>query len=286
MTSNKTRHKVAGMARPLPIFALIFLLSGTAAAQEMLPDGGVAEGMGLKAWYAAPTERYPHGILGDAIEAGSLIVERDGDTLRYDLPEDSVFEDLTPRIVDADGDGEPEILTIRSYLDGGATIALFGIRAGAITLLAEAAPIGTANRWLNPAGVADFDGDGDPEIAVIRTPHIGGILILYTWDRSSGRLVEESRKNGYSTHAIGSRALGLSLVIDWDGDGVTDLMVPRQDRKELVALSMAGGQFQEIGIFKLRREITGDLELLGNFVKIPLKGGLNRTLARPYPKKK
>jgi hypothetical protein len=274
------------MARTLPIVALIFLLTGTAAAQETLPDGGVADGMGLRAWYTAPTDRYSHGILGDAIEAASLIVERDGATLRYDLPEDSVFEDLTPRIVDADGDGEPEILTIRSYLDRGATIALFGIRDGAITLLAEAAPIGTANRWLNPAGVADFDGDGDPEIAVIRTPHIGGILILYTWDHASGRLVEESRKNGYSTHAIGSRALGLSLVIDWDGDGITDLLVPRQDRKELVALSMAGGQFQEIGVFKLRREITGDLELLGNFVKIPLKGGLSRTLARPYPKKK
>lgn len=273
------------MIRLLLALALILPLSLPAAAQEMLPDGAIAEGMGLKAWYATPTERYAHGILGDAIEAGSLIVEQDGKSYRYDLPEDSVFEDLTPRIVDVDGDGTPEILTIRSYSDLGATITLFAVRDGAVKPVAEAAPIGTANRWLNPAGVADFDGDGAQEIAVIRTPHIGGILILYGWDGASDKLVEESRRAGYSTHAIGSRALGLALATDWDSDGVTDLLLPRQDRKELVALSMAGGDFREIAAYKMRREISGDLELIGNFVKVPVRGGLNRTITRPYPEK-
>lgn len=262
--------------------ALIASLAWPATAQDMLPDGGIAEGMGLSARYADPTERYRHGILGDAIEAGSLIVDADGVVYRYDLPPDSVFEDLTPRIVDANDDGTPEILTIRSYLDRGATVTLFGIRDGALIPLAEAEPIGIANRWLNPAGVADFDGDGSSEIAVIRTPHIGGILILYTWDGQSDRLIEKTRTSGYSTHAIGSRSLKQALTIDWDGDQIPDLLLPRQNRTDLVALSMANGTFREIDVYKMRRDITGDLELIGNFVKVPLKGGLNRTITRPY----
>jgi hypothetical protein len=247
-----------------------------------LPDGGVAEAMGVRAWYAAPTDRYRHGVLGDAVEAGSLIVDSGGLTTRYDLPATAVFEDITPRIVDADGDGTPEILTILAYRDAGAAPALFGLRDGRLVRLAEGAAIGVPNRWLNPAGVADYDGDGTPEIAVIRTPHIGGILILYRWEEAAGRLVEERRLRGFSTHAIGSRALGLALTLDWNGDGTPDLLLPRQNRRELVALSMAGGTFEELAAFDMRREIAGDLERLGNFVKIPLEDGLVRTLTVPY----
>lgn len=258
-------------------------VASTAVAQDTLPDGGVAELGDLRAWYAGPTDRYGHAILGDAIEAGSLVVERGGEALRYDLPSDSVFEDLTPRIVDADGDGQPEILTIKSYLRAGATIALYGIQAGELVPLAEAPAIGTAYRWLNPAGVADYDGDGQPEIAVIETPHIGGELILYRWDGQSDRIVEERRTHGYSTHAIGSRALGLALSEDWNGDGVIDLLLPIQSRDTLVAVDMAQGRFDEIDRYRMRREITGDLTLIGNFVQIPLEGGQTRTITRPYP---
>lgn len=267
------------------IGALLFagLFATPAAAQDRLPDGGVAEGMGLRAWYVAPTDRYRHAILGDSIEAGSLIVEVDGNTLRYDLPENAVFEDLTPRIVDADGDGTPEVLTIKSYLRSGATIALFGVVDGQVRSLAEAPAIGTAYRWLNPAGVADYDGDGTPEIAVIETPHIGGDLILYRWDGETERIVEERRVSGYSTHAIGSRALNLVLSEDWNGDGVTDLLLPNQSRDTLIAVNMATGGFEEIDRYRMRREITGDLRLMGNFVQIPLEGGMTKTITRPYP---
>src|ERR1041385_4838195 len=46
-----------------------------------LPDGRVAPGRNdiARAWLAEPTDRYDHGILGDKIEAGALIIEtRDG----------------------------------------------------------------------------------------------------------------------------------------------------------------------------------------------------------------
>ena len=46
-----------------------------------LPDGRIAVGQRdiARAWLAEPTTRYDHGILGDKIEAGSLLIEtRDG----------------------------------------------------------------------------------------------------------------------------------------------------------------------------------------------------------------
>ncbi|MDF1750590.1 MAG: VCBS repeat-containing protein [Alphaproteobacteria bacterium] len=270
------------MKSALPFIIMLMLLPVTAIAQERLPGGGIAEATGLRAWYAEPTERYDHGILDDAIEAGSLIAERNGKRYRYDLPEDSVFEDITPRLVDADGDGQLEILTIKSYLDNGSTIALYGIRDGTLVPLAEAMPIGKPHRWLNPAGVADYNGDGSPDIAVIRTPHIGGILILYHWDGSSSKIVELARKSGYSTHAIGSTELNIALTVDWNGDGIMDLLLPRQNRTDIVPVYMVGNAFTEGDTYRMRREITGRLEMMGNFVKVPLRGGLTKTITRPY----
>ena len=252
-------------------------------AQERLPDGGTAEGMGIVAWYEDPTTRYAHGILGDPIEAATLAIQSaDGTVHRHTLPGNDVFEDLTPRIVDIDQDGSPEVLTIKSYWEAGATIALYGVGADGISELGEAPPIGRSNRWLNPAGVEDYDGDGVNEIAVIRTPHIGGILILYHWDQSGRQIVEETRQSGYSTHAIGSRDLDLAFSYDWNGDGVIDLLLPDQSRTVLVAVSMAGGVFEEIDRYNMRKSIAGGMEIMGNFLRIPLVEGGARTLTRPY----
>ncbi|MEC9368067.1 MAG: hypothetical protein VX871_05180, partial [Pseudomonadota bacterium] len=44
-----------------------------------LPDGRLASGrLDIRAaWYAKPTNRYGHGVLGDAIEAEALVVENE-----------------------------------------------------------------------------------------------------------------------------------------------------------------------------------------------------------------
>ena len=222
---------------------------------DMIPQGRVASGAGLTAWFAGATERYGHAVLGDAIEAGRLVVSDGNAEHVHDLDRDSVFEDLEPRIVDADGDGRPEILTIKSYLRAGATIALYGLRDGALAALAEAPPIGTPHRWLNPAGVADYDGDGAPEIALIETPHIGGILILYRWDGGAG-LKAVNRLAGYSTHRIGSTVLAMSHSHDWTGDGVVDLLLPRQNRAVLALVTAAGGTLREIAHVRHKAEIV------------------------------
>jgi hypothetical protein len=218
-----------------------------AAPPDIIPHASIVPGSrNIRAvWFAAPTGRYGHAVLGDGIEAAALKAETaDGTLLSYWLEDETVFEDLTPRLADLNGDGEDEIIAVRSDPDRGAAVALFGVREGKLVRLAESDPIGLPNRWLNPIGAGDFDGDGKAEIAVIRTPHIGGILMLYRWQGE--RLEEIGRTSGFSNHAIGSTVLGMSAVLDIDGDGAREILVPDQSRTSLRAVSHAGGQFRTL----------------------------------------
>ena len=84
-----------------------------------LPDGRVATGTHdiARAWLADPTERYDHGILGDTIESGRLMIEmRDGKRHTVRLKNNAVFEDLGRALADLDGDGHDEIIVVKSYL--------------------------------------------------------------------------------------------------------------------------------------------------------------------------
>lgn len=256
----------------LTIAFLLAVFPGPATAAGPLPDGGIAraEGSGIiAARYVLPTTRYGHGVLGDRIEAGGLWVgDAGGNEYLLELGPDSVFEDITPRLHDLDGDGGAEVIAIRAYLDRGAALSVIDIVDGEARIIAETEPIGRTNRWLNPAGVADYDGDGRVEIALIKTPHIGGILEIYELRGDSLR--REAREAGYSTHAIGSRALDLSASLDVDGDGVIDLVVPDQPRTALVALSFAGGRLSVIGRVGLGVQVTGDISVRGTELRVPV----------------
>ena len=77
--------------------------------------------------YDDPTTRYAHGVLGDAIEHGTLVLETDaGRTVRVILPESRVFEDIEPRLADLDGDGNPEVIVAESDAARGARLAVYG----------------------------------------------------------------------------------------------------------------------------------------------------------------
>ena len=193
------------------------------------------------AWFNEPTRRYGHGVLGDAIEAGGLAARlADGRVVSLSLNEQSVFEDRVPRLVDLNGDGKDEILAVRSYLDAGAALAVIAPKSGKLAIVAEASPIGMPNRWLNPIGVGDFDGDGRIEAAVVITPHIGGTLQLYEW--RGERLIADHSAFGFSNHAMGSRQLGLAAVADMNGDGLPEIILPDDTRRDLEVVSFKGGE--------------------------------------------
>lgn len=207
------------------------------APSDSLPDGRIAvasKGDLKRAWYGAPTRRYGHGVLGDAVEAGALVAQlRSGAIVRLELPTSHVFEDLTPRIADLDGDGRNEIICIRSSLTGGAAIAVYGLHGKRLVLKAQSSEIGRANRWLNIAGIADYLGDGRKVIAWVETPHIGGRLKMAVFDGTELQSVAMDR-DGFSNHVIGSRELGLSATLPVAAGTPARLFLPSSDRSKLM----------------------------------------------------
>lgn len=214
-----------------------------------IPDGLVAtarEGDGIRrAWYSSPTDRYAHGALGDFIEGGALVAEDVfGKLYVATLDPSEVFEDLTPRIADIDNDGRNEIITIRSSVRSGAAIAVYGLQGSRLIERAATPPIGRANRWLNIAGIADFTGNGQLDIAIVKTPHIGGRLEILAWNRNRLEVVDSAE--GFSNHAFGSIDQGLSAAAKIDGDRIPDLVLPDAQRRSLRMVTAARGKIREI----------------------------------------
>jgi hypothetical protein len=164
-----------------------------------------------RAFYIAATGRYAHGILGDAIEAGGLVVQTRADLAKGGcgavvmLPQTSVFEDTGPRLTDLNGDGRNEVIVVETDRRIGAQLAIYALRGGALQKIAATPHIGQTHRWLAPAGIGDFDGDGRINIAYVETPHLGKTLRLVAL--KVGALVEIAAGTGLTNHRIGDRQI-------------------------------------------------------------------------------
>ncbi len=262
------------------------------SAPDGIPDGTVAyaDGEGItSAWYTEPTDRYPHGALGDKIEAGAMVVQDVyGHRVTVELPPDQVFEDLTPRIADLDGDGRNEVLAIRSSLRAGASLVAYDLAGSSLIEIDSTPPIGQPNRWLNVAGIGDFTGDRSLDIAAVRTPHIGGTLEIVTLDRRRFRKVDSEK--GFSNHIFGSTELGMSAVARINDDNIVDLAVPSEDRRVLRFMTVAGGSLREIGRVPLDGAIVTAIGTLNALDKptflVGLEDGRLIAISNIEPKKK
>lgn len=191
--------------------------AGAAAAET--PATAQCVGTVKSARYAAPTDRYPHGVLGDDLEWAELQLDyrtaracRSGNgSLRIRLPEDLVFEDVAPRLIDLDGQGSPEVLVVESHRSLGARLAVWGIRDNAVRRVAATPFIGTRFRWLAPLGAADLDGDGAVELAYVDRPHLARTLRVWRFIAGQDALEEVAALPGVTNHRIGERDIAGGL---------------------------------------------------------------------------
>ena len=243
---------------------LLLAAHAVAVADSRLPDGIVSNGGKdiAQAWLTRPTQRYAHGILGDAIEAGGLAVKtRDGAVLELVLPDELVFEDRQARLRDLDGDGRDEVIVVLSSVSEGGALAIYGVRGGKLVKLAQTPHIGRSNRWINPTEFADLDGDGRVEITAVWKPHLA--RELQAWRYANGKLTHVTTIEGYSNHEIGSRVQDMTEVVKLS-DGGTALAIPAPGYDEIAFLVLKGGKFSEVARVAAGGKITSPVTLNKN----------------------
>ena len=213
---------------------------------QLMPEEQVAISVDSSTYaqYSLPVTRYRHGILGDQIEAGQLVVVLEGKFYELTLADIYVFEDIRPRLADVDLDGILEIITIRAHLSEGAGIAIYKVLDGQLQEHARVEEIGRASRWLNPVTIADLDQNGTVEIVWIQTPHIGGILKITSF--TPGTLVVLDETSLYSNHAIGEPNLCLSVLTQEAGQFI--FYVPTQSRNQIVGFSWSGSKMEQTSV--------------------------------------
>jgi hypothetical protein len=199
----------------------------------------------LSARFAEPTDRYPHNVLGDLPGFAALEVSLpDGRTLRLVQPETRVFEDIAPRLWDVDGDGIAEIVAVQSDQALGARLTAWTVQRATdgetdLSLRAAGEFIGTRFRWLAPAGIADFTGDGRPEIAYVEMPHLARRLVLVGLD--GDRFVPIARLEGVSNHRIGENFITGGVR---DCGAGPELLLPVADRSSIARITFANGRLK------------------------------------------
>jgi len=249
-----------------------FLVDGTLVDEstgrdlftDPLPDTRVVtDGQRLVA-LAAPTDRYGHAVLGDAIEASAVeVVTADGtNSTPITVDEPDVIEAVSPMLADVDGDGSLDVVLTLSNSKTGARLAAYALDG---TPIAETEPIGTGNRWRNLLAAAPTGPNGEVELIDVRTPHIGGTLQFFR-DDGTGTLQLVAAASGYSTHVIGSRNLDLGIVTDADGDGRLDVLLPSQERDALAVVTRDDGA--ENGLREIARVALGSV-LTTNVSAVP-----------------
>ena len=226
-------------------------------------SAGAASADVLSARYLEPTDRYNHGVLGDAIEYGALEIRFDNSTSTprrgtalVRLPSDHVFEDTAPRLADVDGDGDREVIVVETDVRQGAALAIYDETGK----LAETPHIGQARRWLAPLGAADLDGDGLVELAYIDRPHLAKTLRI--WRYQNGQLTPVADQPRLTNHRIGQDYISGGIR---DCGGGPEIITANADWTLVMASRLANGGIttRALGPFNNRTSLTDALACKG-----------------------
>ncbi|MEP2530843.1 VCBS repeat-containing protein [Shimia sp.] len=216
----------------------------------------------LSATYADPTGRYAHGVLGDAVEWGTLTLYVDTcpacariktANITITLPDTHVFEDIAPRLADVDNDGAPEVIVVETNMSKGAALAIYD-ETGKV---AQTPYIGRSNRWLAPLGAADLDGDGKVELAYIDRPHLARTLRVWRFD--NGRLVHVADKKGLTNHRIGEDFISGGIR---DCNGKPEMVTVNSDWSRIMVTELSGKTLttRDAGPFKSKRNLENAMK--------------------------
>jgi hypothetical protein len=210
-----------------------------------------------------PTDQYAHGILGDTIEAKSVTIvtlrENPEIVNQFSVPDGWVIESIQPLWVDWDEDGQMEILLTLSNSSEGAKLVLFDEKG---TVLAESMSIGQGNRWRHALAIAQFGDKGERLLVEVQTPHIGGIVKFHRWDKENHKIELMASLGNYSTHDIGSRVMGMYMILKDRENGQALIILPNQSKTELVALRYVSGKIREEWRLSVGRRINGNIDLI------------------------
>jgi len=227
--------------------------AGAAGLKQPLPDGQPAVTRdGDLVYLSGPTTAYPHGILGDPVEASRVVIlPADGS--------DEVVIELSPQVaeergvllVDLDDDGREEIVTVLADASEGARLAAFTLGGD---VFATGEPIGVGYRWRHLIGAGPLGPDGEQMIAVVRTPHIGGVLEYYDVNLDVFAAIP-----GFSSHAIGSPNLGDAVVANVDGGESWEIVLPDQRRSRLSAVSLTRQGPRTVWSYDLGARLSGNI---------------------------
>jgi hypothetical protein len=230
---------------------------------DALPDARPVAADGRVAVLAGRTTDYPHGALGDDVEAEAVaLVSAAGDDVARLSPPgaDAVLEGTAPIAADVDGDGEAEFVTAAADAADGARIVVLDVsgdhRVGPA--------VGDGFRWRHPLAVAPFGPNGELEVAAVKTPHVGGVAEFYR-PGSAGddlELVAESA-GGYGTHAFGSRNLGGAVAGRLAGDDRWCLLVPAGFGGDLTVLRRTRDGVASVGAVAPPAARTTNLAAVG-----------------------
>ena len=283
MRSDET---VSPLSHPIPVNDFEALYINRAGDLVLGQEGGVVDSLpvnapldtrlvmnrvGQVAIYANATDqRYTHGIMGDRVEAATLLVleTREGQIqirARIDLPGEDVYEGIAPFWADIDGDGVEDLVTTVSNGSLGARLRAYIWDGGAIRQEIDGPAIGRGNRWRHQLTAGPFAADGAIEIAAVRTPHLASEMEFFRLGDDALELAASFP--GVTTHSIGSRNLDQTAAGDFNGDGIPEVMAMDKRRRNIVAL-----QRDESGANEIWRLDAGG-EIISNFAPVELLDG-------------